>query len=795
MALFASSNIVIFITLIWWNAWSLNNIDKERKAGEKSAAELAAIVKASTYAIISKQIDGTILSWNHGAETLFGYPAAEAIGKNIRMLFPPELKGEEEIILSKIKSGEPINHFETVRLRKDGTRIPVSITISPIMDPKGNIAAISKTAWDISEFKLAQKQIEESIENFQALVKASAQFVWGVNDKGRSVGMNDWWQDFTGQNLEELVEYEWLEALHPDDRDFAKSAWKTALENKSFFEVEYRIRNKKGEYYFFSVRGVPVFNKDGSFRQWMGTFTDITERKKTEADLRESERRLQLAISAAELGIWEWEVQTDNLFWSDKIYQIFDRKKPVKKAEDFFAFVIPEDKEMVQESAKRAFENTEGYELDFRIERPDNEIRWINCRAVPRFDKNGSPMRILGVIQDFTNRKKAQDELNQAEAKLRQAQKLESIGRLTGGIAHDFNNMLTVILGYCDLSLNRLPGDSPVRSFLEGIRSAGDRSASLTQQLLAFSRQQNLHPVILDLNQVISETTKLIRRLIGEDIQVILILNPETGQIEADPGHLTQVIMNLIVNSRDAMPNGGTITIETENRILDENYVSRNVDASPGEYVLIMVSDTGTGIPKEALENIFEPFFTTKEIGKGTGLGLATVYGIVRQSGGHIDVHSRVGRGTTFEIFLPRVRKEKTIDDENDVSENLLQGEETILIVEDEQIVRQLTKNFLESYGYTVIVAQNGEEALDIFRSEKNKIDLLLTDVVMPSMGGYELAEKLSEEFPGLKTLFMSGYTDDSRIKKADFEMSDNFIQKPFELKALGYKIREILSK
>ena len=377
---------------------------------------------------------------------------------------------------------------------------------------------------------------------------------------------------------------------------------------------------------------------------------------------------------------------------------------------------------------------------------------------------------------------------------LRQSQKLESIGRLAGGIAHDFNNLLTAINGYSDLMLRRLGEGDPLRRNAEEIRKAGERAASLTRQLLAFSRKQVLQPLVLDLNGVVADMDKLLRRLIGEDIDLVTSLEPKLGRVKADPGQIEQVVMNLAVNARDAMPRGGHLTIETRNVYLDKAYAHTHVSVQPGRYVMIAVSDTGVGMDAKIREHIFEPFFTTKEAGKGTGLGLSMIYGIVKQSGGNIWVYSEPGHGTTFKIYLPQVKEEASTESSVAASD-VLRGTETILIVEDEDRLRELIREILEMEGYTVFAASNGHEALSICEQQEGTIDLLITDVVMPEMSGRELAESLEHKRSEVKVLFMSGYTDDAVVRHGVLKASSFFLQKPFTPDALARKVREMLNR
>jgi two-component system cell cycle sensor histidine kinase/response regulator CckA len=392
----------------------------------------------------------------------------------------------------------------------------------------------------------------------------------------------------------------------------------------------------------------------------------------------------------------------------------------------------------------------------------------------------------LVLANDITDRK-------QLEEQLRQSQKLESIGQLAGGVAHDFNNLLTVITGYTDICLSRLADNDPLRRNLEQIKRAAERASSLTRQLLAFSRKQILQPKIVDLTMTVTNLDKMLQRLIGEDVELVTILDPKLGNIKADPGQIEQVLMNLAVNARDAMSTGGKLTIETKNVYLDEAYARRHVGATAGPHVMLAVSDTGHGMDAETQARIFEPFFTTKEQGKGTGLGLAMVYGIVRQSGGNIWVYSEPKHGTTFKVYLPMVEEKGEVRDEGANVRKPERGTETILLVEDEDAVRLLLLDILESEGYTVLAASNGQEALDTCGKYAGSIHLLMTDVVMPGMSGRQLVERMSEKCGNAKVLYMSGYTDNAIVHHGVLDPGLAFLQKPFTPIAAAHKVREVL--
>ncbi|HEY5885700.1 MAG TPA: PAS domain S-box protein [Pyrinomonadaceae bacterium] len=420
-------------------------------------------------------------------------------------------------------------------------------------------------------------------------------------------------------------------------------------------------------------------------------------------------------------------------------------------------------------------------------------IRWLQTIKRPIISPDNTVSQTLGVATDITTRKQAEEALLRSEEQLRQSQKMEAVGQLAGGVAHDFNNLLTAINGYSELSLRRLSPENPHYRNLSEIKKAGERAASLTRQLLAFSRKQILQPKVLDLNQVVVQTKAMLHRLIGEDIDLLVTLTPELGKVKADPNQIEQVLMNLSVNARDAMPKGGKLIIETDNVDIDKGYADDHVSVRPGRYVILAVSDTGCGMDAATQQRVFEPFFTTKEVGKGTGLGLATVYGIVKQSEGNIWVYSEVGCGTTFKIYLPCIDSATEITSPNTQDTKLQIGSETVLLVEDEELVRNMAREILEESGYQVLEAKNGVEALKVAKQYNGLIDLMLSDVVMPHMGGRELAKQLTTNRKDMRVLYMSGYTDDAIVHHGVLDEGTAFIGKPFTPGALTRKVREVL--
>ncbi len=517
-------------------------------------------------------------------------------------------------------------------------------------------------------------------------------------------------------------------------------------------------------------------------------FRDIGERKDAEESLRQSEARLRLALEAGNCGIWDWEIPTDHVTWSDRVYELHGVAKGDfgGRVEDFTRLVHPEDKARVGATIRRAMEGGEDYQVDFRIVRPDGVVRWLTTGGRVQFDAERRPVRMLGVTTDITERKRVEEQL-------RQIQQLEVVGRLAGGVAHEVNNQMSVVLGCADFVLRRSDVPDPARADVEQMRNAAERSAAVTSQLLAFSRRQILRLSPLDLNQVVAELEPILQRTVGEDVTLRLKLEPGLGSIRADRGQIEQVLLNLTLNARDAMPLGGMLSLETSSTSLDDDYMQRRqgVAISPGAYAVLAVSDTGHGMDPEIRQHIFEPFFTTKGIGKGTGLGLSTVYGIVKQSGGYVWVYSEAGIGTAFKIYLPLAQSRDT--GERPVPSASYRGSETVLVVEDEAVVRDMAARGLTAEGYRVLQARDGAEALEVLAARDGDVDIVVTDVAMPVLNGRDLAVRLAEQRPDLPILFTSGYTDDNVVRRGLLESGQPFLQKPFSPSALAQNVRALL--
>ncbi len=576
--------------------------------------------------------------------------------------------------------------------------------------------------------------------------------------------------------------------VHPDDRPKIEEAVRTALETRSVYELDHRIVLPDGsERVIHEHAELELDPKTKKPLKFIGTAQDVTERRQAEEALRASETFLRLSQESSSVGSWEWDIVDDQVRWSDTMCRIhgLEPQEFDGRLETAVAFFHPDDLPGFQAGARRVIEQGVFTPAEYRIRLRNGVERFVRASGEVIFDPAGKPHRCIGTVIDVTER-------HNLEEQLRQAQKMEAIGQLAGGVAHDFNNLLTVISGYCELLLSMTAADDKRRNMLEDIRRAGDRATALTRQLLAFSRRQILEPRVLDLNAAVLDIEKMLQRLIAEDVRFLTVLRPEIHMVKVDPGQIGQVIMNLAVNAQHAMPHGGTLTIETRNVAFDEQHRLKHPEFRPGEYVTLTVSDTGTGMTPEVKARIFEPFFTTKGTVKGTGLGLAVVHGIVKQSGGHIEVESAVGVGTTFRIFLPAVHERPERDpDSNTVRPTY--GTETILLVDRNDAVRDLAALALQRCGYTVLRALGARDALQIMNTRLKAIDLLLTDVVMVELDGRKLAESLRSRFPGLKTLYLNSYTDDTVAREDQLQAGEATLQKPFTPTALAQRVREVL--
>jgi PAS domain S-box-containing protein len=564
-----------------------------------------------------------------------------------------------------------------------------------------------------------------------------------------------------------------------------REMWETITAGREL-RGELHNRKKDGELFWEFASISPIFDDRGQITHFVAVKEDVTDRKRAEETLARSELLFRSLIENA-LDIIAFVTSDGAVRYVSPSVERLLGYDPTRVGDlNVFDLIHPDDLAEAKTKFRRTLETGTRFEqVELRVRRSDGSWRTLSMMGKPSPPETGARGLIINA-RDVT-------ESRALEEQLRQSQKMEAVGRLAGGIAHDFNNLLTTILGYAELAVGRLKPEDPSRLELSEIDKAAQRAGDLTRQLLAFSRKQVLELRVIDLNQVVSDTEKMLRRLIGEDIDLVVSLKQRLVSVRADAGQIGQVLLNLAVNSRDAMPNGGKLTIETSVVELDESYSTFHFDVPPGRYVLLAVSDTGTGMDAKTLSHVFEPFFTTKEAGKGTGLGLSAVYGVVKQSGGHVSVYSEPGVGTTFKVYLPRVEDAPEKNRAPAVHAALVGGTETILVVEDEEAVRRLTCRSLEAQGYEVLPAASASEALLLLEKHAGEIHLLITDVVMPDVSGRELARSAAPLRPLMKVLFMSGYTDNVIVHHGVLDAGTAFLQKPFTPRSLAQKVREVL--
>jgi two-component system cell cycle sensor histidine kinase/response regulator CckA len=631
-----------------------------------------------------------------------------------------------------------------------------------------------------------RRQLLEREELFHLISDNAADMIAVVDMHGKRIYNSLSYKRVLGYSPEELQASTAFEQIHPDDRERVKKAAEEARISGIGTTLEYRIRHKSGAWLVLESTSSVIRNDEGEPEKLIIVNRDVTERKRAEEALRRSETGFRSVVEDAPYGIYR--ARADGRFL--QVNPALQRMLGYELTEELLARDLPSEIFRHEGEYQRLIQllaRTEEIK-DVEMEWKKKDGTWITVRCSGRRvdDANAVPAYFEVFAEDVTEKRVL-------EKQLRMAQKMEAIGRLSGGIAHDFNNLLGVIIGYSRVLKRQLGANNPMSAHALEIEKAGERAASLTKQLLAFSRQQVLTPAILSLNTLSSDMAKMLPQLLGEDIEVSMVLEPELGSVKADQSQVEQVIMNLAVNARDAMPTGGKLKIETANVELDEAFTRTHPGSKVGSYVLLAVTDTGTGMDATTLTHIFEPFFTTKERGKGTGLGLATVYGIVKQSNGYTGVESAPGKGTSFKIYLPRDAGQPLAEEQQPYAEDKVRGSETILLVEDSEPLRKLVKTYLDSAGYRVFPADSGEDALEVSTRTGCALDLLLTDVVMPGMNGRVLAEHLLAGQRGMKVLYMSGYTDSFIAGHGVLDPGTHLLHKPFTEEVFLRKVREVL--
>ncbi|HEX7572356.1 MAG TPA: PAS domain S-box protein, partial [Bacteroidota bacterium] len=743
--------------------------------------------------IYTHDLAGNITSINKGAEKAIGYTLDEALKRNILSVLAPEHVDVVRQMMSRKGAEGSQTQYELEIVSKDGRRVLIEVS-TQIIYRGGKPVGVQGIARDITERKRTEEDSRRTNELFRSAFEEAPGGMCLVSPEGRFLRVNNAFCRMLERPESELLALSFLDVTHPEDRSASREWVGKILAGEEVPKtLEKRYLLKSGHVLWGIVGSFLLRSEDGAPLFFITHIQDITERKRAEEALRESETRYRSIFNYGTDGIVIIDPEAATLI--DFNQQACTQLGYTR--EEFGCLKISdidllEGTEEVKAHIQKVI-NTGYDEFETLHRTKHGEQRNMHVKAQD-ISIGGKSVHHC-IWRDITDRKRAETEKEKLQAQLQQAMKMEAVGRLAGGVAHDFNNLLTVITGYSELLLQKIGKESPMHGEVEEIKKAGDRAASLTQQLLAFSRKQIIEPKVLHLDSLVAEMHKMLTRLIGEDIALQATTGKSLGSVKVDPGQFQQILMNLVVNARDAMPDGGKIVIETANVDLDEGYCAIHPYVKPGRFVMLSVSDTGKGMSEEVKVHIFEPFFTTKEMGKGTGLGLATTYGVVKQAGGSIEVYSEVGKGTSFKIYLPRVEGEAAKPREFDLTMELPAGSGTVLLVEDEVMVRNLGVQILEHSGYRVMQAGNGDEAIAMAMGYGERIDLLLTDVVMPGMGGSELANRLTRIHPETRVLFISGYTDNAIVHQGILDEGVSFIGKPYSPSALAKKVREVLNK
>ncbi len=747
-----------------------------------SDAVYKTLVESAPDGIVIVGQEGRIVVVNSQTENLFGYDRDELINKPIEVLIPERFRGKHRGhragFMSNLQLRPMGAGLELHGLRKDGTEFPVEISLSSVQSPTGLL--LSAVVRDITDRKRAE-------ELFRGLLDSAPDAMVVVGADGRIVLVNSQTEKLFGYVREELLGQP-VEVLIPERFWNQHRHHRTAYSTHPQFRpmgvgLELHGIRKNGTEFPLEISLSPQQTKGGVLIS--STIRDITDRKKIEDALRQSEASFR-ALIEDNYGVCRAGLDGSLLMVNQPFVQLlgYDSK------EEVLALNLVTQVFAMGEFSLSLFNppgrNRQFTRIESRWKRKDGKLINVELSGRVICDDAEKPVCLEILVEDVSRQRGM-------EHRLRHVQKMEAIGRLAGGIAHDFNNVLGVISGYCSMLMDKLESDSTLYPLAANISKSVQRGATLTRQLLAFSRQQVLQPQVIDINAHFKGFQGLLRRVIGEDIELSVIHRNADLHIRVDPDQLEQVVMNLVVNARDAMPSGGKLIIETAELFVDAEYCSRNPETRPGDYVTIAISDTGCGMDRETLARVFEPFFTTKEQGKGTGLGLATVYGIVKQSGGNATLYSELGHGTTFKILLPRSQEKAAQAESGQDDTTAPSGTELILLVEDEESLRTVMKSYLQNKGYVVLDAADPTEATEVAERASQPPDLLITDVVLPQTSGVKLAQRLAQLYSNMKVLYISGYTADAIVHHGARNSDFVFLSKPFSLNTLGRKVRAAL--
>ncbi len=783
--------------------WVRDITDVKQSESDLHASEerFRSMTEQSTDFISLTDTEGIITYASPAASSVFGLAAEDMLGRHFmdfldESSIPKAMQGFQE----SVNEGGKSRNLELLMKRRDGSRFVGELNgaLFESGDRQGTLVVIR----DISERKHAEEELRHSEEKYRLIAENSSDVVWRMELDGRFSYVSPSVMRMTGFTQEEVMQMTVADYVTEESAEAIMNLMAEQLalpkeERLPSIVQEFQQHTKAGSILDIEASATWVYDKEGAPTAVQGITRDISERKQAEAELRASEEKHRLFIENFN-GI---AYQASHLTFKPYYFHGMVKEISGYDGQDFLSgrtvwsdLILQEDLPRVRKLGERLM-NDPSFVADseYRIQRKDGGLRWVRdvARCIP--DASGNPVNIQGAIYDVTKANQDAEEKEKLQQQLNQAQKMESVGRLAGGVAHDFNNLLTGITGNVSLAMMDLTPGDPLLDALSEINQAADSAANLTRQLLAFSRKQIIKPKVLDLNELIDNMHKMLVRLIGEDVDLQTIPTRGLGHVKADVGQVEQILVNLAVNARDAMPDGGKLTVETADVKLDEAYCRAHPHVEPGDYVMLAVSDNGEGMDEETRKKVFDPFFTTKKEGEGTGLGLATVYGIVKQHGGHIEVYSERGEGTTFKVYFPTVVERAEAFIRKTEMDDLPKGTETVLVVEDESMVRKIAIRILKRQGYTVHHADSGGDALAKVEDENLHIDLLLTDIVMPNMNGRQLVEKLQERFGNMKVLYTSGYTENVIAHHGVLDEGVDFIGKPYTPQALAKKVRAVL--
>lgn len=775
-----------------------------------SEARFRLAMHAARMGVVTFTLDPSSVSHSQSYATLLGFPADAALTlEQVRSRYhPDDVSATMEQRRAILESSDTFYDVEHRVVWPDGSVHWVYGRGEVERDDAGRALSVTAVYIDVTAQKLTEAALRESEDHYRHAVELNPEVAWTALPDGQLDRVAERWMDWTGVSG---LGSTWGEAIHPDDLEPSIAAWTHSVTTGEPYDIEHRVRLRSGDFEWMRSRAFPRFDDRGAIVKWYGATENIHQRKATEARLRESEAQFRIFAQAMPNHVWTAPADGRLDWFNDKVYEYSGAAPGALDGDAWAGLLHPDDLPGALEAWTHAVATGTTYQSEFRVLRVDGAYRWHISRALPIRDADGALLRWIGTNTDIEEQKGTAEalsrlnatletrveersrELRTAEEALRQAQKMEAVGQLTGGIAHDFNNLLTGIIGSLDIVRRRLAGGrlADVDRFIDAAVTSANRAAGLTHRLLAFSRRQSLDSQPVEVGQLVQSMEDLLRRTLGESITLVADADAGLWTAEADANQLESALLNLAINARDAMPQGGALTVRTVNLPVQSGASIDGLEA--GDYVAMSVTDTGAGMPADVLERAFDPFFTTKPIGQGTGLGLSMIYGFAKQSRGHVHIDSAVGEGTTVTLYLPRYRGEVSEPDAADAVETPRAREgETVLVVEDDPAVRMLVVEVLQELGYAFLEAVDGKSAAPILQSSQ-RIDLLISDVGLPGMNGRQLAELARQERPDLKVLFITGYAENAAVRGGFLAPGMEMVAKPFALDALAGKIREIL--